>query len=284
MSPLSGASSIILRPPKHTPARGPPIHKKARGSRHRSPAMKPLVVCMLTAITAFADVDLRPEFEKLHLSPRPQGARPTCSVFAVTQALEFTIAKSQAATSRLSPEYLIWAANQVRPGKRDGGFFSELWDGFAKHGIATESSMPYQNAFNPDALPDKTASAEAAKSLALGLRTHWIKKWNVNTGLSDAEFQTLLATLTSGSPVCGGFRWPKTDTWQNGIVRMCGPEDVFDGHSLLLTGFLTDSARPGGGLLLIRDSATGQDRQMPFAYAKQFMNDAVWFGKTSPAP
>ena len=74
--------------------------------------MKPLVVCLLTAITAFADVDLRPEFEKLHLSPRSQGARPTCSVFAVTQALEFTIAKSQAATGRLSPEYLIWAAKK----------------------------------------------------------------------------------------------------------------------------------------------------------------------------
>lgn len=246
--------------------------------------MKPLIVCMLTAIAAFADVDLRPEFEKLHLSPRPQGARPTCSVFAVTQALKFTIAKSQAATGRLSPESLIWAANQVRPEKRDGGFFSELWDGFAKHGIATESSMPYQNTFLPDAVPNQTATAEAAKTLALRLRPHWIKKWNVNTGLSDAEFQTLLTTLKSGTPVCGGFRWPKTDAWQNGIVRICRPDEVFDGHSLLLTGFLTDPARPGGGLLLIRDSATAQDRQMPFAYAKEFMNDAVWFGKGSSAP
>lgn len=250
--------------------------------------MKPLVVCMLTAITAIADVDLRPEFEKLHLSPRSQGARPTCSVFAVTQALEFAIAKPQTATARLSPEFLIWAANQVRPEKRDGGFFFELWDGFAKHGIATESAMPYQNTFLPDAAPDKNAAPEAAKTLALGLQPHWIKKWNVHTGLTDAEFQTLLTTLTSGSPVCGGFRWPKTNAWQNGIVRICRPDEVFDGHSLLLTGFLTAPTHPGGGLLLIRDSGTAQDRQMPFAYAKQFMNDAVWFGKgdhvTSPSP
>lgn len=50
-----------------------------------------------------------------------------------------------------------------------------------------------------------------------------------------------------------------------------------------ITGLLADPARPGGDLLLIRESGTAQDRQMPFAYAKQFMNDAVWFGKASSA-
>src|ERR1017187_8230005 len=80
---------------------------------------------------ATAAVDLRPTFDKLGLIPRQQGARPTCSVFTVAGALEFAVAKRQGHTPRFSVEFLNWAANKACGDTDDGGFFSDLWKGFA---------------------------------------------------------------------------------------------------------------------------------------------------------
>jgi hypothetical protein len=50
---------------------------------------------------------------------------------------------------------------------------------------------------------------EAKTRLALGLRPHWIKEWNVKTGLTGAQFLAIKRTLDQGWPVCAGLRWPK---------------------------------------------------------------------------
>ncbi|WP_035604803.1 C1 family peptidase [Haloferula sp. BvORR071] len=225
-----------------------------------------------------AKADLRPVLKTWDLGPRRQGSRPTCSVFTFTGGLEFALGKARKKGARLSVDYVNWAANQERKQARDGGFFSDMWKGFARHGVCAEDEMPYGRKFDAERNPDEKAAASAGETMALGLSEHWLKKWNPKTGLSADEFASIKQTLNSGWPVCGGFRWPKEAAWKDGVLQTCGAEDVFDGHSVLLVGYHDDPAQPGGGVFLIRDSGSGEDRAMPYGYAQSFMNDALWIG------
>jgi C1A family cysteine protease len=95
-------------------------------------------------------IDLRPLFEQRGLVPRRQGKRGTCSVFTVVGALEYALADVSAGT-RLSVEFLNWAAHRVANRTADGGFFSELWEGYAAYGICPEEALPYREQY--DAAP-----------------------------------------------------------------------------------------------------------------------------------
>jgi hypothetical protein len=224
-----------------------------------------------------AATDLRPVFQQWDLAPRQQGDRPTCSVFTVAGALEFALAKQQGHGTRLSVEYLNWAANRVGNDTNDGGFFSDLWKGFAARGICTEADMPYQAKLDLAKQPSPAAKTDAKTRLALGLRLHWIKEWNVNTGLTDEEFLAIKRTLSQGWPVCSGLRWPKQEKWVADVLQMCPSNAVRDGHSVLLAGYRDDAAQPGGGVLMFRNTSRGgRDGYMPYTYARTYMNDAAW--------
>jgi C1A family cysteine protease len=224
-----------------------------------------------------ATVDLRATFEQYGLTPRRQGDRPTCSAFTVTGALEFAAAKHEGRGARLSVEFLNWAANKTCGDTDDGGFFSDLWKGFAAYGICREEEMPYRPTFETNHVPSALALANAATRLPLALKLHWIKEWDVNTGLTDAHLAAIKRTLGAGWPVCGGFRWPKQEQWVNEMLQLCPTNAVRDGHSILLVGYRDDAAQPGGGAFLFRNtSRQGRDGAMPYAYAQAYMNDAVW--------
>lgn len=221
--------------------------------------------------------DLRPVFEKWGLSIRGQGSRGTCSVFAVAGALEFAASRKLERTERLSVEYLNWASNDVVGKAQDGGFFSDLWSGFARHGICSEEAMPYAQKFKRSAAPDEQAINAAKEFASLGLRFHWIKEWDVKTGLTPEQTTEIKRTIASGWPVCGGFRWPNREQWKENVLQMCESSEVFDGHSVLLIGYKDDDAMPGGGAYLIRNSnGHGNESWMPYAYASAYMNDAAW--------
>lgn len=224
-----------------------------------------------------ANVDLRARFEKWGFTQLQQGGRGTCSVFAMTGALEFATARKLGHSPRLSTEYLNWAANKVCGADADGGFFSDLWNGFSKHGICEARYYPYQAVFEPTATPPKVAEDDASSRLALGLRLHWIKAWNVTTGLESSQFEEIKSTLRKGWPVCGGLRWPIQEHWNQGRLQMCGADKVMDGHSILLVGFQDDPSQPDGGCFIFRNSGgDGRDGLMPYAYARAYMNDAAW--------
>ena len=231
-------------------------------------------------------VDLRPRLNAWGLGPRQQGNRPTCSVFTFTGALEFAVAHARNRGERLSVDFLNWAANQTGRATRDGGFFTDMWAGFASHGICAEAYLPYQAKFDPARSPGPHGQADAKEKLALGLVPHWIKPWDVKTGLREDEFARLKQTLNQGWPVCGGFRWPKQPDWNHEVLQMCPPADVFDGHSVLLLGYRDDAAQPGGGLFMFRNSnGDGRDGNMPYAYARAYMNDALSVeSKVTPPP
>ncbi|HRZ55607.1 MAG TPA: hypothetical protein P5525_09145, partial [Candidatus Paceibacterota bacterium] len=222
-------------------------------------------------------IDLRSEFDKLGLDRRRQGKRPTCSVFTVAGALEFAVAKRQGHCPRLSVEFLNWAANTVCGDAEDGAFFSDLWKGYAAHGICLEEDMPYAAALDPARAPTAEAMADAMTRLPLALRLEWIKEWDVKTGLTEAHLAAIKQTLAAGWPICGGFRWPKQAQWVDGVLQMCPADVVYDGHSVLLVGYRNDRAQPGGGVFLFRNTANdGRDGAMPFEYAAAYMNDAAW--------
>ena len=65
------------------------------------------------------------------------------------------------------------------------------------------------------------------------------------------------------------------------------PKKVFDGHSILLTGYTDDAQQPGGGVFLFRNSDGpnwGKDGYgvMSYAYAERYANDAFWMRRESP--
>lgn len=229
-----------------------------------------------------ASVDLRSEFDRFNLPRWQQGSRPTCSSFTVAGALEFALAKLQGKGNRLSVEFLNWAANRSVGDSQDGGFFSDLWQGFTAHGICSAENLPYTAAFNPSISPSTEAIADAKSRLNLGLNFHWIKEWDVTTGLTDSHLSQIKATLLSGWPVCAGLRWPRQERWKNGVMQFCGPNAVRDGHSVLLVGYQDDPAQPGGGVLIFRNTAgEGRDGLMPYTYAQAYMNDAAWIESPS---
>lgn len=237
--------------------------------------------------------DLRPQFAKWGLPLKSQGGRPTCSVFVITAALEFAAAQRHQAGFILSEEYLNWASNEAIGEPADGGFFSDLWKGYEKHGICEARLAPYREAFDDTWEPDRTARRQAHTFREDAYELSWIKAWDVNTGLSDEEFDAVLQAIRSGLPVCAGLRWPRSPEWDDGVLRLCTPEEVFDGHSVLMVGFrpaqasgpsqgaATEPAGSGatpepGGVIIFKDSGSGgRYASMPFEYARLYANDAA---------
>jgi hypothetical protein len=221
--------------------------------------------------------DLRPVFNGWGLEIRPQGGRGTCSVFAVTEALEYAMSGQRKAKVRLSVEFLNWAANEATGNPSDGSFFSDLWKGYETYGVCPEADLPYQPTFNPKLKPSDEAIGHAKQNLDTGLRMHWIKPWDVTTGLTAEQLNAIKRTLCKQWPVCGGLRWPKAEQWKDGVLVMAPPEGVRDGHSIILVGFEDDSDQPGGGVFLIRNSGGGlREGKMSYEYARAYMNDAIW--------
>jgi hypothetical protein len=130
---------------------------------------------------------------------------------------------------------------------------------------------------DPGRQPSAAALADAKARLSLGLRLHWIKEWNVHTGLSAEHFTVIKHTLGNGWPVCGGLRWPKPEQWVDNVLQMRPAKAVRDGHSVLLVGYRDDADQPGGGVFIFRNTSNGgRDGLMPYAYAREYMNDAAW--------
>lgn len=220
--------------------------------------------------------DLRPLLDQWGLEPRRQGERPTCSVFAVVGALEYAVARRQGQGTRLSVEFLNWAAHRAVNRSADGGFFTELWEGYSVYGICPEASLPYRSAYDVELEPadEMLARARATQGLGLGLR--WIKEWDPTTGLDEAQLDQIRHTLAGGWPVRGGLRWPRQPRWEQDLLRMCPAGEVYDGHSVLLVGYRDDPGLPGGGTFLIRNSGgEGRDGWLSYEYVRAYTNDAA---------
>lgn len=198
-------------------------------------------------------VDLRPEFERLGLVQRSQGARGTCSVFATVESVEFAVAALRGKGEPLSIEFANWAANDASNRSDDGDFFHNIIRGIKKHGVCPEARMPYTSEFASDNLPSDSAKAEALQlNVQVKLQFHWLKRWNKSPGLNDEELLQVKEVLSSGHPVSAGSY-----------------------HSVLFVGYEDNEAFDGGGRLLISDSNL-REKEISYEAAKARFCDMFW--------
>ncbi len=232
-------------------------------------------------------VDLGPEFQKFGLTPLQQGARGDCSLFAITSLVELELAKSAPdEVKRLSEEFLIWAAHSASATKADDqAMFYQAAHGLNVYGICTSKLMPYANTRDPKRKPSNEALVDA-RARSQRWKIHWIKRWDVKTGLSAGELAEIKRALAHGHPVACGLRWPKKLNGHE-ILNVPPAQKVEDGHSVAFTGYQDDAKKPGGGVLFFRNSFGPRWGNhgygvMSYAYAAAYGNDAVWLKLGAP--
>ncbi|MEK6702173.1 MAG: DUF2961 domain-containing protein, partial [Planctomycetota bacterium] len=106
---------------------------------------------------------------------------------------------------------------------------------------------------------------------------HWIKPWDVTTGLTPSHIEAIKATLRRNWPVCAGMRWPIKDAFSDDLLNTPSPQYVRDGHSVLIVAYHDDPSLPGGGAFTFRNTNNaGSDGRMTYDYASRYVNDAAW--------
>jgi len=226
------------------------------------------------------------DFKFFQLVPGDQGARDVCSLFAVTGAAEFEYAKhGDRKPVRLSEEFCIWAAHEATGVPGEQAMFYMATQGLNTHGLCAQTLMPYSSNGNSKTRPSAEAIT-SAHELDYRWLAHWIRRWNVKSKMPESEIVEIKRALANGHPVACGLRWPKK---LDGSAIMTVPpaNQVFDGHSILLVGYNTDSTAPGGGWFTFRNSVgpkwgNGGYGTMAYAYAKAYANDALWLELERP--
>ncbi|MCC2670778.1 MAG: Papain family cysteine protease [Armatimonadetes bacterium] len=234
-------------------------------------------------MTLPAEIDLTAGFDYHQLPRRGQGRRPTCSVFTMAHALEYALSVATGRGLPVSVEYLNWATGQAADRTGDGGFFSEIWAGYQAFGSCSEGMLPYREVYDPLFQPGADLQ-EGARASYFPLRLEWIKEWDPETGVTPEQLERIRAVLASGSPVCGGLRWPRSPVWTADVLQFCPPEAVFDGHSALLIGYRDDASLPGGGAFRIRNSNQPASGFLSYAYVSAYLNDAAWIAPAAREP
>ena len=205
--------------------------------------------------------DLCSEIARRGIGIRNQGARGTCSVFAMTFLLEYAYTELLGdGYADLSEEYLNHVANVAAGKTDDGDIFGSVAAGYENFGVIREDDMPY----HPDRVYDFNAVtitpllyAEGLSLLQNGLRLqgHFVVPLG-EPGATQEQFDTILSYLARGIPVAVGRS-----------------------HSLAAVGYKYDPSWDGGGYLIFKNSygpASDEDgyKRESFASVKSTVNDA----------
>ena len=233
-----------------------------------------------------AKVDLEPAYRKLGLAPRAQGTRDTCSSFAITAVAEYEYRRAYPNDPwPLSEEFLVWAANEATGLRGDQAMFYEALHGLNELGICRTGLLPYREKMDASTKPGKRILADA-KELSNRWKVNWIKRWNLNRTLTESEIIAIKIALANGRPIVMGLRWPK-QLKGSALLDVSPPADVFDGHSIVLTGYEDDPKKKGSGVFFFRNSfGAGWGRNgygtMSYAYVTAYANDALWLECGAP--
>lgn len=246
-----------------------------------------VVLSPLSPQSSLPQVDLRPAIQSLNLAVASQGSRGTCSVFAMTFLLEFMYGtRLVTAAHDLSEEYLNYASNLVNGVDADGDFFDQLDAGYQAWGIVPGATVPYQST------PVGSISQDILNAGKLWTRfeADFVKPWDKEKGATQSQVDKVVSYLDQQIPVAFGGWWFKQGNWSTKLIHGVQVMDVppisqkaallADGHSVALVGYRRDTAFPGGGYFIFRNSwgASWGDHgygYMPFAYVLDYANDLV---------
>jgi len=195
-----------------------------------------------------AEVDLRPVFADYSLYLKNQGARPSCSVFAVVSVLEYEYARRHGTAEQFSEEYLIWAFQRTHPGRsiNDGYNFVQLIDVLRTCGIARRSLLPDTFAsYLKDENPPMAALDDAVTRRQFQI---------VAFAPDDRILVSKVAyALNNATPVILGIRWPPASTLErNNLLRDQVPQSGA-AHAVTVVGYRSDGT-PEGTVFIYRNS------------------------------
>jgi len=232
--------------------------------------------------------DLRPAITGYGIGVKQQGNRGTCSVFALNFLHEFTTCRRTGRKNvNFSEEYLNFIGNVAVGQFVDGGFFTDLNNGYQSFGHVPQRDLPYSDPMNSD-VNTKGYTLLKTGERAPKYKADFIKPWDNTRGPTTAEMNKACDELDAGVPVAAGFLWPNDSSFKQkeigGVDMMVKipRSDVFDGHSIDLVGYEKGSQFPGGGYFIFRNSwgADWGDQGygfMAFDYAKAYANDMICY-------
>lgn len=194
------------------------------------------------------EVDLRPVFIDYSLYLKNQGARPSCSVFAVVSVLEYEYARRFGLNEQFSEEYLIWAFQRMYPGKsvNDGYNFGELIEVLRRCGIARRSMLPDSFA---SYLKDENPPV-AALDDAVTRRVFNVVGIDTNDKLLLSK---IVYTLNTQTPVILGIKWPPPAVVdRSNLLKDQAPQSGA-AHAITLVGYRSDGT-PESLVFIYRNS------------------------------
>lgn len=168
---------------------------------------------LATTASATLGIDLRPEFARLRQDLGDQGRQPSCAVFAIVNALEYSHFRQTGEIQPLSDAYVLWHLyneRQQNPAEalaaldgEDAGFaFDEVLAAIQEHGICRQEMMGYSLAGGSDRL---SVPREGAKQDA---QTRRFVAANPLRGDPSAMIAAIKEKLAQRQPVVIGARWP----------------------------------------------------------------------------
>ncbi len=209
----------------------------------------------------YAEVNMQPRFEHLGISAKSQGARPSCSVFALVSALEYQSAPPDGPAPDYSEEYLIWATLKalgkigvaVPKGESetlDIGFaLPEVVQALRGYGIALSDDLPYHfKLADPRVIEPSPDVIERAKK-----RTP-ANGYYIMGREPAAQIANLIQVLDAGVPVIAGVKWPEQKTFADNALLDAQPAGDNSGHAILLVGYRTKTGKIEDAEFLFKNS------------------------------
>lgn len=226
---------------------------------HGSPAEKALQQFGKPA--KWGRVDLRPKYREWELYTKDQGYRPSCSIFAVVNALEFQNAVAIGRPEKLSEEYLIWATRRTlgmaadaqgehaSPEVEDAGFsLSEVVGALRTYGIPLQAEMP-----NMRGLPMNRIEAPAEEVVRRARARREVFTYPIPGRDNDTRIENIVHALNEEVPVVIGMRWPMLRTLKGALISTQPPIEGYS-HAVTLVGYYNDSGVPDETRFIFRNS------------------------------
>lgn len=209
----------------------------------------------------FAEVNMQPRFDRLGISAKNQGARPSCAVFALVSALEYQSADKEGPAPEFSEEYLIWATLKVlgkiglsvpksQEANIDIGFaLGEVAEAVRAYGLAMADDLPYHFTLtDPRIIEPSPEVVERAKKRSPA-NGYYI------TGREPlAQISNIVQVLDAGVPVVAGIKWPEQKAYNDNVVLDAQPAMENSGHAILLVGYRTKTGKLADMEFLFKNS------------------------------